>query len=304
MGTSIQSFGGVASSCIQKLAATSIKGVASNPAYLNRESIVSTEPAAYLSDNHPIPERYVKAIHARNAKPVQGRQFVQGVKDIKQMGRDLVLRQKAGKAALQAKQNDRRARHQNIGRPAGQVKSSSNSPSSKGYVKNTRNNNVNRPQTTGIGGGGPSKGPSKSPANNTQNFLSGIRGKPKTFQQLQYQLRAACSPKDIKQVLADRQSSKLSLQDHGRYQSTLRRSMTNMASNPDTAHKLDSSFIKQVLRGDKAAINHTIASWGKADIAHMEERSFLLKNGQSYTAPSIKPQLDCSYGELHRQLTS
>ncbi|MFK0573879.1 hypothetical protein, partial [Endozoicomonas sp.] len=46
------------------------------------------------------------------------------------------------------------------------------------------------------------------------------------------------------------------------------------------------------------------ASWGKADIAHMEERSFLLKNGQSYTAPSIKPQLDCSYGELHRQLTS
>lgn len=271
---------------------------ASNPGRWT--SITNTRPIRNLGQIQPMPKQYIKDVNARNAQHDQAKQYVQGVKDLTKRNADLIARQKASKAALLSKQQARRDRHQNIGRSAAQIKSSSN----KNPVQNTRNN-TNHSQATRIGGGGPPTGPSKLPANNnTQNFLFGIQGNPRPFQQLQQQLRASYFPKDIKQAIADRQESKLSPQDHSRYQSSLRRAVMNLASNPDAAHQIDRSFIEHALRGDREAITHTATRWEKADIAHMAERNSLLKEGKIYTAPQIKPEADCSYRELYRQFTN
>ncbi len=262
-------------------------------------SVMATQPKRHMHHLQKMPAQYNKAVQSRNAQYAQAKQFIQGVKDLNQMKTDLIAKQKASKAALVQKQKARQQRHQNIGRPARQSKIAQNA----GPLQNSQSNHTNRSQTAKLRSGGGPGGPGKLPSNNKQSFLSGFKGTPRTLQQLQYQLRASYSPRDLKQAIADGQVSRLSSQDYVRYQSALKRAVMNLASNPDTAHQIDRSFIEQALSRDKSTASHTIMCWEKADVAHMAERNDLLKQGKVYTPPFIKPQPDCSYKELHRQFT-
>ena len=156
---------------------------------------------------------------------------------------------------------------------------------------------LNKPNQNHYPSGG--SGPSKRP---DDNFLSGFKGTPKSFQQLQTQLRASYSPDEIKQTMADQKTSSLSAHERLRYQAALKRAVKNLASNPDTAHQIKRSFIEQSLKGDKEAIRLTVASLNKAQNAFLTDKLTLAKMGKPYKQPSIKPTPNCSLQTLCKQL--
>ncbi len=82
------------------------------------------------------------------------------------------------------------------------------------------------------------------------NQLKGIRGTTKTFEQLRNQIINHKTLDDLKQVLADRHASKLTIPEQGRYRGLMLEALANALKKPEMAENISEAFINVVLKGE------------------------------------------------------
>ncbi|WP_067515776.1 hypothetical protein [Endozoicomonas ascidiicola] len=264
-----------------------------------------------------------KKLSSRTARINQAKQYVKDVKTLNNNIKDQIKQNqqdaKSRRQALFERQKARQQRHSNIRRPNARSNNTGNkvsinkSPLGDVTIKayrNIKSNNVQRIGQQSVGGAGIVKAQTRqggaklmaSISSDNRAFLQGVKGLSTHVKVLQEQLKEASTPLEVKQTIANAKSSKLSPQQKSDFHNGLRSAIFRLVKNPDSAIKLDETFIRQALKGDSLATSTALNYFEKASIAHLEERSHLLKNGRTYSGPSHKPETNLSYKALVNQI--
>lgn len=97
-------------------------------------------------------------------------------------------------------------------------------------------------------------------------------GNTKNFAQLEKQLRRASSVDDLKAVVADRRSSKITLDQQRAYFSLLSKAVMSMAENPQQAEQMNGDLIRDLLKGQPDKIKAAIEQMDKTHIESLQQR--------------------------------
>ncbi len=114
---------------------------------------------------------------------------------------------------------------------------------------------------------------------NMVKFLSGISpARNKTQEQLEKQLFAMKSPEDVKQWIADRKATRVSIQANTRFKGLLAAAVTGMAKNSKHAESMNMSFIEHALQGQESEIKHAVRELDITQTDNLESRFKKLKS--------------------------
>ena len=107
--------------------------------------------------------------------------------------------------------------------------------------------------------------------------MTGIRGTTKTFAQLEKQIFSFETLDDLKQIIADRHASKLTVSQQGKYYGLMLRAVAGAPKRPAIAKEMTEDFIRVVLKNDRTERNEALKNLDKAQVEVLEKRLSDLK---------------------------
>ena len=107
--------------------------------------------------------------------------------------------------------------------------------------------------------------------------MSGIRGTTKTYKQLENQIFSFETLDDLKQIIADRHASKLTGPEQSRYYGLMLRAVAGAPKRAAIAREMTESFIKVVLKNDRAERNEALKNLNNAQVEALGKRLSDLK---------------------------